>query len=84
MVWMARIRFACCLSGTLLSIALAGYPDHSLLKSSPAGYTIGYATISLAVTPSLLNLPYEPIKDLTIVVQFFDGLDVLADQVTTD
>ncbi len=34
-------------------------------KSAPDGYTIGLITGSFAMTPSLVKLPYDPIRDFT-------------------
>ncbi|RPI41668.1 MAG: tripartite tricarboxylate transporter substrate binding protein [Betaproteobacteria bacterium] len=34
-------------------------------KSAPDGYTVGLITGSFAMTPSLVKLPYDPIKDFT-------------------
>src|SRR5512134_3233479 len=34
-------------------------------KSAPDGYTLGLITGSFAMTPSLVKLPYDPIRDFT-------------------
>jgi tripartite-type tricarboxylate transporter receptor subunit TctC len=41
-----------------------------VVKAPPDGYTIGYATVSLAINRSfLLKLPYDPVKDLQVITQ---------------
>jgi tripartite-type tricarboxylate transporter receptor subunit TctC len=47
-------------------------------RATPDGYTIGAATFPIATTPSLrAKLPYDPLKDLQMLVQLGSGVNLL-------
>jgi tripartite-type tricarboxylate transporter receptor subunit TctC len=46
--------------------------EHAL-RSAPDGYTVLIATGSYAVNPSVYKLPYDPIKDITVIGQTASG-----------
>ena len=51
----------------------------NLVKSTPDGYTLGFATSNLAVNPSLYaKLPYDALRDLAAVTLAAKGLYVMA------
>ena len=51
----------------------------NLVKSTPDGYTMGFATSNLAVNPALYaKLPYDTARDLTPVTLAAKGLYVMA------
>ena len=53
---------------------------HTLTKSRPDGYTLGYGNmVYLAINPSLVpNLPYDVDRDLQLIGQFTSGQNLLA------
>ncbi|HSQ04238.1 MAG TPA: tripartite tricarboxylate transporter substrate binding protein [Burkholderiales bacterium] len=47
-------------------------------RAAPDGYTIAYVPVSaIAVNPSMMKLPYDPDKDLQMVVQLVFGMHIL-------
>ena len=51
---------------------------HLLARAAPDGYTFGYGPVSaVAINPSFIKLPYDPDKDLQMVVQLVFGMHLL-------
>jgi tripartite-type tricarboxylate transporter receptor subunit TctC len=51
---------------------------HLLAKSAPDGYTFGYGPVSaVAINQHFIKLPYDPDKDLQMVVQLVFGMHIL-------
>jgi tripartite-type tricarboxylate transporter receptor subunit TctC len=51
-----------------------------IVRALPDGYTIGYGSVStIAINPSLLSkLPYDPVKDIQMLVQTYLAPNLLA------
>jgi tripartite-type tricarboxylate transporter receptor subunit TctC len=58
--------------------ANGGIGMHLLARSNPDGYTVGYGPVSaVAINPIFTKVPYDPVKDLQMVVQLVFGLHIL-------
>ena len=44
-----------------------------VVKSPPDGYTLGLIASSYTVTPSLYKLKFDPVSDITPIIQFSQG-----------
>lgn len=63
--------------------ATAGVAASLIARAKPDGYTIGVVSTGVVtVRPHILNAPYEPLKDFTLIAQYaryIGALTVLAD-----
>jgi len=58
--------------------ANGGIGLHLLAKAAPDGYTFGYGPVSaVAINQHFIKLPYDPDKDLQMVVQLVFGMHIL-------
>jgi tripartite-type tricarboxylate transporter receptor subunit TctC len=48
-----------------------------LVRSAPDGYTMAFAPINIAITPHLMKVPYDTLKDLVAVSKVTSGPTVL-------